>query len=266
VLTDNSAQDYWEGYGGGAYISTLNNCTLTGNHASLGGGANSSTLNNCIIYFNTDHYGPNPYLHAPNHYSCALNYCCSTCEEGCASVTSDPLFVNQANGDFHLQTNSPCINAGNNTYATSLTDLDNNPRIQGGTVDIGAYEYQKPTSIISYAWLQQYGLPIDGSADFIDTDGDGMNNWQEWIAGTNPTNRLSVLEMLAPSNSVSGFTLTWQSVSGKTYYLQRGTDLLFQAASLSIQSNIVGQAGTTSFTDTTVTNGGPYFYRVGVQQ
>jgi hypothetical protein len=72
--------------------------------------------------------------------------------------------------------------------------------------------------------------------------------------------------MLAPSNSVSGFTLTWQSVSGKTYYLQRGTNLLLNPAFSSIQSNIIGQAATTSFTDTNTPNPSAYFYRVGIQQ
>lgn len=201
-----------------------------------------------------------------------MNFCCTPTiptigfpTVGIGNITNAPLFVSQAGGNLRLQTNSPCINAGNNAYVQTTNDLDGNPRIKGGTVDMGAYEYQTPASIISYAWLQQYGLPTDGSADNADSDGDGMKNWQEWKAGTNPTNALSLLKMNSVSNRITSTTVIWQSVTNATYYLQRSTNLSTQSAFSSIQSNIVGQAGTTSYTDNTATNAKSFFYRVGVQ-
>ena len=55
--------------------------------------------------------------------------------------------MNQAGGNLHLQTNSPCINGGNNSYVIGTTDLDGNPRIASGIVDIGAYEFQGPAPL-----------------------------------------------------------------------------------------------------------------------
>jgi PKD repeat protein len=274
TLTENNAYEYGGGAyastlynctlsrnsclygGGGAYACTLNNCTLTDNDSfPLGGGAMNCTLNNCIAYFNT----------GGNYQDCSLNNCCTTPDPGgIGNFTSPPLFVNQASGNLRLQTNSPCINAGNNIFAVGSTDLDDNPRIQGGAVDIGAYEFQSPLSMISYAWLQQFNLPIHPSTDTADPDGDGLNNWQEWRCGTDPTNALSALRMLALAGGGTNVMVSWQSVTGVSYLLERATSLATPAAFASLASNIHGQPGTTSYADTNAIGAGPWFYRVGI--
>ena len=132
-----------------------------------------------------------------------------------------PLFEGYASGNLHLQSNSPCINAGNNAYTAGSKDFDGKPRIVRGTVDIGAYEFQGTGSVISYAWLQQYGLPTDGCADLLDGDRDGLNNWQEWICGTCPTNALSALRLLSARPTSTNVTVSWQSVAGVNYFLER---------------------------------------------
>jgi hypothetical protein len=224
------------------------------NSASVGGGVHFSTANNCVIYYNTASHGP-------NSWSSTLNYCC-TPDPGTGNITNEPGFLDPSGGNFHLQSNSPCINSGRNTYISSGTDLDGNPRVVAGTVDIGAYEYQAPLSALSYAWAQKYGLPTDGSADKADTDGDGMNNWQEWVAGTNPTNAGSTLRMLAPSNSASGLVVQWTAVSDRTYFLEQATSLGDPFVFSEIASNLVGRS---QFTDTNALGGRAAVYRVGVQ-
>jgi parallel beta-helix repeat protein len=62
------------------------------------------------------------------------------------NISADPQFA--AAGDYHLQSTSPAIDAGNNG-APSLpsTDLDGQPRINGSAVDLGVYEVQRPLAL-----------------------------------------------------------------------------------------------------------------------
>ncbi len=61
---------------------------------------------------------------------------------GRGNIYGDPLFVFPAwgsEGDYHLQSGSPAIDAGTSISVPSK-DLDGNRRPQGGGIDIGAYE------------------------------------------------------------------------------------------------------------------------------
>ena len=251
TLTGNSAS-----YGGGVDSGTLSHCTLTGNSASNdSGGAYSGWLTNSIVYYNTATYGP-------NYYGSAFAYSCTTpMPAGPGNLTNVPLFLN-TNGwsNLRLQSNSPCINAGNNAYVRSLTDLDGNPRISGSAVDMGAYEFYFLDPF--HAWLAQYGLPSDGSADDADSDHDGANNWQEWTAGTVPTNAASVFALGAPLAGPGGVTLTWASVTNRTYSIERAPSLAPPLSFSFLATNIAGLPETTRYTDTNAPPEGPAFYRV----
>jgi len=59
----------------------------------------------------------------------------------------DPLFVDAANGDYRLSSDSPLIDQGVVTANVASTDLDGNTRTAGSSVDIGAYEYQSVVTL-----------------------------------------------------------------------------------------------------------------------
>jgi len=216
------------GSGGGATRGSLNNCTIVSNTAGTYGGGfdgdSDGTLNNCIVYFNNAPANANYYRGSFNP-SGSVNYCCTVpySTNGPGNITNDPVFVNTAAGNLHLQSSSPCINAGNNAVFPGNTDLDGHPRIAGGTVDMGAYEFQSPTTVPFSATLQM------------------------------------------PTNNATGITIAWQSVNGVNYFIQRSGNLSMLPPFPTIQSNIIGLPGMTSYTDTNAFGPGPFFYRVGAQ-
>ena len=97
-----------------------------------------------------------------------------------------------------------------------------------------------------------------------DADADGLNNWQEWRCGTCPTNCLSALRLLSATPHGTNVTVTWQSVAGVSYVLERSTDLASPPVFTPLATGIPGQAGITAYADTNAPSLAPVFYRVGV--
>jgi hypothetical protein len=52
----------------------------------------------------------------------------------------NPLLVSTTKPDLHLQSTSPVIDRGQNLAVSGTLDIDGQPRIQGGIIDLGADE------------------------------------------------------------------------------------------------------------------------------
>jgi hypothetical protein len=107
---------------------------------------------------------------------------------------------------------------------------------------------------------------MNGSADHTDTDGDLLSNYQEWRAGTDPTNSASVLRLRQPVLVGADLVVTWESVLGRTYVLEVCAGLASPASFQPVATNIPGQPGTTSFTHKNIASVGPRYYRVNVEE
>jgi len=103
------------------------------------------------------------------------------------------------------------------------------------------------------------------SGDDADPDHDGLLNWMERIAGTDPTNAASSLMVSAPTNSpmaAGQFVVCWQSVSDRTYAVMMATNLLTGFTNLA--TGVLATPPLNVYTDNT-DNAAGRFYRMRVE-
>lgn len=142
--------------GGGIYCDSSSpniiNCIITKNSASYGGGINfydssSPIIANCILWGDTPDemhiFDSTPKITHSNIQNGYTN--------GTEIIDVNPLFVDPNTGDYHLKSDSPCVDTGDPNIPTlPSTDRDGNPRIINNKPDIGAYEYFEELLTLCY--------------------------------------------------------------------------------------------------------------------
>lgn len=126
---------------------------------------------------------------------------------------AEACFAQAESGDFNPGLDSPALDAGANLGY--LEDYSGRPIPQGAAPDIGAFERPDTADydgdgMDDYWEMEQFGSLITASAA-SDYDGDGMLDIDEYVAGTQATNSLSVFRVsVLPLTANEGNRITWQ--------------------------------------------------------
>jgi hypothetical protein len=94
-----------------------------------------------------------------------------------------------------------------------------------------------------------------------DADGDNMDNYAEWVAGTQPTNDGSVFEVQALASATRP-VLSWPGVSNRRYAVEYTTNLL--SPFVILDSNIPPVLPMNTYTDTVHADEHRLFYHIEV--
>ncbi len=234
LISDNKSEDN----GGGVYAfqgpTTLASCTVTNNTGKFGGGV---FLNGSAPTFNAY----NSIIAGNRGWSAGVDFYCDgnsnvrayhtlssyTRWSGADNFTYDasqPLFTNATAGDYTLTENSQVIDKGANQiengdiqYVVASVDLAGNPRVSGGTVDLGAFEYQ---SVVEQETLATpNGLRETGKTETTITvawdDVENASGYRlAWKSGTDASYTYVSLEASTTSYTLvdleSGATYEWK--------------------------------------------------------
>jgi hypothetical protein len=120
-----------------------------------------------------------------------------------------------------------------------------------------------PPSITSDEWKQAFFGSLTNSLamDNVDADGDGMPNWKEYLAGTNPANAQSCLQFSSAVSASGATTLSWLSAPGKTYVIEGASTI--NATTWTTLGTVNGDGTVQQVTEPNT--GTAQFYRIRLQ-
>jgi hypothetical protein len=119
----------------------------------------TGTTENAVVYCDPGYHAPSPSFKNTDAFSLQGGDYAGTCagETGQnGNISAIPKFVDPVKRNYQLLAGSPAINAGTNSAPDlAKRDLAGKPRIVGGTIDMGAYEYQGMEEIGNELALRQ---------------------------------------------------------------------------------------------------------------
>ncbi len=138
----------------------------------------------------------------------------------------------------------------------------------GGTTQI-AFAPDSVGDGISDSWrATQFGSPTTTNANSCatcDPDGDGLNNLQEYLAGTAPLDSSNLLRVNSASRSGNDVTISFGSVLGMNYQVEYNSNLV-SGAWLVLTNGITGTGGDLPIVDPNAASLAQRFYRVRLLQ
>ena len=150
----------------------------------------------------------------------------------------------------------------NNTYdAVALGALGTGTYTGTGGLVVGGTASDPANT--PYGWLAQYGLTNYDEDAMADVDNDGLLTWEEYVAGTDPTNQASVFAITGIASSVPGTVIRWASVANRFYGIDQSTNLLDVFTVLPGATNLPASPPVNAYTNP-LPAGGAAFYRIRV--
>jgi hypothetical protein len=259
VLTNNS----WDnalGNGGVGHM-TVSNGVVFARQLNLGVGAGAGTLTmaggTSSIYFGMT----------------LGNFVCTA--TGTVIVADGNLFVTNSTGNAVLDVRSGAVLLNSGTLAVDVLVITNacGQFVRtGGALAIGSLvldpNLDADSDGLPNGWEQMFGLdPLDPTGENGangDPDGDGLSNEQEFTLGTDPTDSSSPYRITDVVQEGDDIRLTWQTVGGKTNFVQATSDVNTNFMDITPAIAITGAGVTsTNYLDLgAATNFPSLFYRV----